>query len=51
MHGALATIMATTELDVSRLTATLFSNFGARLQQATAGYNYNQGHGWIEHDM
>ena len=40
--------MATTELNVNRLTATLFSNFGARLQQATAGYNYNQGHEWIE---
>ena len=43
--------METTELNVNRLTATLLSNFGARLQQATAGYKCNQGHGWIEHDM
>ena len=40
-----------TELNVNRMTAILFSNFGARLQQATAGYKCNQGHGWIEHDM
>ena len=39
------------ELNVNRLTATLFSNFGAILQQAKAGYNCNQGHGWIEHDI
>ena len=32
-----------TELNVNRLTATLFCNFGARLQQATAGYKFNQG--------
>ena len=51
MHGTLATIMATTELNVNRLTTTLFSNFGARYEQATASYNFNQGHGWIEHDM
>ena len=42
--------MATTELNVNRLTATLFSNFGARLQHATVGYNCNQGHGWVEHN-
>ena len=35
------------ELNVNRLTATLCSNFGSRLQQATAGYKYTQGHGWI----
>ena len=29
------------ELNVNRLIATLFSNFGARLQQATAGYKCN----------
>ena len=40
-----------TELHVNRLTETLFSNLRARLQQATAGYKCNQGHGWIEHDM
>ena len=40
-----------TELNVNRLTATLFSNLRATLQQATAGYKCNQGHGWIEHDM
>ena len=40
-----------TELNVNRLTATLFSNLRARLQQATASYNCNQGHGWIENDM
>ena len=51
MHGSLAKHMAKTELNVNRLTATLFSNFGARLQQATAGYNCNQRHEWIEHDM
>ena len=43
--------METSELNVNRLTATISSNFGARLQQATAGYNYNGGHGWIDHDM
>ena len=43
--------METTELNVNRLTATSFSNFGARLQQATSGYNCNQGHEWIEQDM
>ena len=40
-----------TELNVNRLTATLFSNLRARLQQATAGYKYNQGQELIEHDM
>ena len=39
------------ELNVNRLTATLFSNFGARKQQATTGYKCNQGHEWIEHDI
>ena len=43
--------MAKTELNVNRLTATLFSNFGAREQHDTAGYNCNQGNEWIEHDM
>ena len=51
VHGTLGKHMATTELNVNRLTATLSSNFRARLQQATAGYNCNQGHEWIEHDM
>ena len=36
-----------TDLNVNRLTATLFSKFGARLQQATAGYQCKQGLGWI----
>ena len=40
-----------TELEVNRLTATLFSNLRSRLQQATTGYKYNQGHGWVEHNM
>ena len=39
------------ELHINGLTPTLFSKFGARLQQATAGYKCNQGHGWIEHNM
>ena len=43
--------MAKTELNVNRLTATLFSNLRAKLRQATEGYKCNQGHGWIEHDM
>ena len=43
--------MATTKLNVNRLTTTLFSNFGASLQQDTAGYNCIQGHGWIDQDM
>ena len=43
--------MAKTEHNVNKLTATLFSKFGARLQQATAGYKCDKGHGWIEHDM
>ena len=43
--------MATTELNVNWLTATLFSKFGARLQQAAEGYNFNQGNEWIGHDM
>ena len=51
MHGTLGKHMATTELNVNRLTATLSSNFEARYEQATASYNFNQGHGWIEHDM
>ena len=42
--------MVTTELNVNRLTATLSSNFGARYEQATAGYKFNQGNGWIEHN-
>ena len=40
-----------TELHVNRLTTTLFSNFGARLQQATIGYKCKQGHVWIENGM
>ena len=44
VHGTLGTIMATTELNVKRLTATLSSNFGARYEQATASFNCNQGH-------
>ena len=47
MHGSLAKDMTTTELNVNRLTATLFSNLRARLQQATSSYKCNQGHGWI----
>ena len=43
--------MEQTELNVNRLTATLFSNLRARLQQATTGYKSNQGHGWIDNDM
>ena len=39
-----------TELKVNRLTATLCSNLRARLQQDTAGYKCNQGHGWIAHN-
>ena len=51
MHGTLAKHMGTSELNVNRLTATLSSNFVARYEQATASYNCNQGHEWIEHDM
>ena len=51
MHGSLAKHMGTSELNVKRLTATLFSKFGARLQQDTTGYKCNQGHGWIGHNM
>ena len=51
VHGSLAKLMATTELNVDRLTATLYSNFGARLQQVTANYKCNQAYEWIEHDM
>ena len=51
MHGSLAKHMATTELNVKRLTATLTSNFGARYEQATATYKYNQEHEWLEVDM
>ena len=40
-----------TELNVNRLTAILFGNLRARLQQATVGYKCNQGHGWIDHNM
>ena len=40
-----------TELNVNRLTATLFSNLRARLQQATTSYKGNHGNGWIKHDM
>ena len=43
--------MAKTELHVNRLTATLFSNFGASLQHVSVGYKCNQGHEWIEKDM
>ena len=51
MHGSLVELMSKTELNVNRLTSTLFSMFGARLRQATADYKYKQGHGWIEHNM
>ena len=34
-----------TELNVNRLTATLFSKLRARLQQANANYKCKQGHG------
>ena len=51
MHGTLAKHMGTSELNVNRMTATLFSKFGERLQQATTGYKCNQGHEWIDHDM
>ena len=40
-----------TELNINRLTATLFSNLRAGLQQATESYKCNQGHEWIEHDI
>ena len=40
-----------TKLNVNRMTATLFSNLRARLEQATAGYKCKQGHGQIENDM
>ena len=40
-----------TELNVNRLTVTLLSNLGARLQQATASYNCNQGHEWIDNNL
>ena len=50
MHGTLGTTMVTTELNVNRLTATSFSNFGARYVQSTASYKCNQGHGWISHN-
>ena len=39
------------ELNVNRLTATLFSNIVARLQQAMEGYKCKQCHGAIENDM
>ena len=39
-----------TELNVNRLTETLFSNLRARLQQSIEGHKCNQEHGWIEHD-
>ena len=42
--------MATTELNLNRLTATSFSNFGARYEQSIASYKCNQGHGWIDHN-
>ena len=48
MHVSLATIMITAELNVHRLTATSFSNFGARYEQATTSYKCYQGHEWIE---
>ena len=52
-YGACITSKAhgKTELNVNRLTATLFGNMRARLQQATPGYKCNQGHGWIENEM
>ena len=50
MHGSLAKHMATTELNVNRLTTTLSSNFGARYEQSTASYKCNQGHEWIAHN-
>ena len=50
MHGTVGKHMGTTDHNVHRLTATLFSKFGARLQQATEGYKCYQGHEWIEHN-
>ena len=51
VHGSLAINHGNIELNVNRLTATLFSNFGARLQQAKVVYKCNQGHEWIENNM
>ena len=51
MHGTLAKHMGTSELNVNRLTATFSRNFGVRYEQGTTSYKYNQGHGWIEHNM
>ena len=39
------------ELNVNRLTATLFTNLRARLQQDAAGYKCKQGHVLIENNM
>ena len=51
MHGSLEKHMETTELNVNRLIATLSSNFGARYERATASYNCNQGHEWIDNNL
>ena len=51
MHGSLAKHMAKTGLNVNRLTATLFSKFGARLKQTKTGYKCKEGHVWIDHNM
>ena len=40
-----------TELNVNRLTATLFSNLSTICPPCTAGYKCNHEHGWIDHDM
>ena len=50
MHGSLANNHGNIELNVNRLTATSFSNFGARYEQSTTSYKCNQGHGWIAHN-
>ena len=43
MHVSLTTIMETTALNVNRLTATSFSNFGARYEQSTQAINATRG--------
>ena len=40
-----------TKLADNRLTETFYSNLGARNKQATSGYNWKEGHGWIENNM
>ena len=46
MHGSLAKLMATTELNVNRLTATLFSSFEGKITTSYIKISYRAHSKW-----